>query len=206
MQYISIPNRIILHSRLLLFPQLSSASSNMINFFQNVFVRTISWSQTGQTILPACRVNDRHRHSNSFSFSLDGTILAGTIMIDCTGKPDNVHFWDTATGTATCSFESSSFVVFSPTDTDVAVIRLGSIHWHMLKRDSLKGKTWGGQFSHDSTPDAVCAFDSNGKTIVMSWDKKYLREYDPTTSNWFNNIEKFRTIWLPDNECRLLSN
>ena len=115
-------------------------------------------------------------------------------MIDCTGKPDNVHFWDTATGTATCSFESSSFVVFSPTDTDVAVIRLGSIHWHMLKRDSLKGKTWGGQFSHDSTPDAVCAFDSNGKTIVMSWDKKYLREYDPTTSNWFNNIEKFRTI------------
>ena len=105
-------------------------------------------------------------------------------MIDCIGKPHNVQFWETSTGAATWSFDDSLLVTFSPTDPDVAaLVRSGSIH--LVKRDSFKGKTWGGQTSLDSTPVGYLSFDSNGKIIVMSWDKKHLLECDPgTSSNW----------------------
>ena len=102
-------------------------------------------------------------------------------------KDDEVQFWETATGTAIWLFERSSFVVFSSTDPNIAaLVRSGSIH--MLKRGSFKGKTWGGQTSHNlnSSSGAVCTFNSNGETIVMSEDslKKHLQEHDPNTSDW----------------------
>ena len=57
----------------------------------------------------------------------------------------------------------------------------------MVKRDSFGGKTWAGQTKHNhSNPGAVCIFNSDGKTIVMSSYKneKCFREYDPTTPDW----------------------
>ena len=176
-------------------PQLSSASSNMINSSKYVFVETKSSWFTGSP------------YWHSLSFSSDGTTLAGSAWVrvkDDTSleddtflrEDDQVQFWETLTGTATWSFGCSLFVVFSPTDPNIAaIVRSGSIH--MVKRDSFKGKTWGGQTSYNlnSSSGAVCAFNSNGETIVMSEDdsKKHLREYDPTTSDWssMGNSEHF---------------
>ena len=179
MQYIYLIGSYYLHDSLIIV----NLFANMINPFRYFFVETISWSQTIFRLSDvACSVYDWHSHSGSFSFS---TILAGTIMIDCTGKSKNVQLWDTATGAATWSFEDSSFVAFSPTEPAVAAlvrsdvgtfVRSGSVH--MVKRDSWKTRVV--KTSHDSTLGTVCAFNSNGKTIVMSWDKKHLKGYDPT--------------------------
>ena len=99
-------------------------------------------------------------------------------------KEDQVQFWETATGAATSSFERTSYVVFSPTDPDVAAL-VRSISIHLVKRDSFKGKTWGGQHRHNGTTgsDAVCTFNADGMTIVVS-DGNHLHEYRPTT--WAN--------------------
>ena len=157
-------------------PQLSSASSNMINSSKYVFVETKSSWIIGS-------------HHHSLSFSSDGTTLTGTEKVIRVNKEfptfrkTRVQLWETATGDPTSSFEHSSLVVFSPTDPDMAIlVRPGSVH--MLKRDSFRGKTWGGQTKHDCDPDALCTFNSDGRTVVMSWDRKCLQEYDPTTPAW----------------------
>ena len=154
----------------------------MTNFFKYVFVETkFSWS-IGSSF-------------HSLSFSLDGTTVAGRTLTKAANSSNyaynqpaeyQVQFWETATGAATSLFKRSSFVVFSPTDPNMAVlVRSGSIH--MLKRDSFGGKTWGGQYRHDSTPDAVCTFNSDGKTIAMSSNASatqagnLIHEYDTTT-------------------------
>jgi hypothetical protein len=120
------------------------------------------------------------------SFSSDGTTIAGTTKAPNSPDQGQVQFWETATGATTSSFERSSFVVFSPTDPDIAVlVRSGSIH--MVKRDSFGGKTWGGQNKHNTTTSgAVSTFNSNGKTIVVSlWNRgTHFVEYDATS--WSN--------------------
>ena len=161
-----LSNRIILHSRR---PQLSS--SHMTNSFKYVFVETnSSWA-----------IGSSHF---SLSFSSDGTTIAGTTKdtnrLWGTGE-GQVQFWETATGAATFSFEGSSFVVFSPTDPNMAtLVRSGSVH--ILKRDSFGGKTWGGQYRLNGAPDPThCIFNSDGKTIVVSSKGRELREFDATT-------------------------
>ena len=155
----------------------------MMNSFKYVFVKTkSSWF-----------IGSSHHF---LSFSLDGTSIAGTKKAEkkkynnngrrlaLSLEEDQVQFWETATGAATSSFKGSLFVVFSPTDPDIAaLVRSGSIH--TLKRDSFKGKTWGGQHRLDGTPTsgAVCTFNSSGKTIVVT-NGKNLHEYDTTT--WSN--------------------
>ena len=156
--------------------------SNMINSFKYVFVKT----------KPSWFIGSSH---DFLSFSSDGTTIAGTgkaegknnnnngrrLFFSLEEEKDQVQFWETATGAATSSFKRSLFVVFSPTDPDIAVlVRSGSIH--TLKRDSFKGKTWAGQHRLDgtTTSGAVCTFNSSGKTIVVS-NGKNLHEYDTTT-------------------------
>jgi WD40 repeat protein len=52
----------------------------------------------------------------------------------------------------------------------------------MLKRDSFKGKTWGGQYRHQYFGEvAVFTFNSDGETIVLPWLQKNLHEYKATT-------------------------
>jgi WD40 repeat protein len=128
------------------------------------------------------------------SFSSDGTTIAGTKkghkkITSSICEPDQVQFWETATGAATFSFEHSSFVVFSPTDPNIAVlVRKESIH--IVKRDSFGGKTWGGHYRHQC-PGAVAVFtfNSDGKTIALSWlpfgrhTGKDLGEYNVTTGS-----------------------
>jgi WD40 repeat protein len=149
----------------------------MSNSFKYVFVETnASWV-----------IGSSSHHF--LSFSSDGTAIAGTEKVDDEysefywGDGDKVQFWETATGAATSSFTSSLFVVFSPTDPNIAaLVRPRSIH--MLKRDSFGGKTWGGQYRHQSLDfekSAVFTFNSDGKTIVLSSFQKYLYEYDATT-------------------------
>jgi hypothetical protein len=139
-------------------------------------------------------------HHYSFSFSSDGTTIAGSTY-------DQVQFWETATGAATSSFKGY-FVVFSPTDPDIAaIVRSESIH--IVKRDSFQvgGKTWGGQTKHNITSRDVttvsqtqATFNSNGETIVISespiWTYRdpslaHLYEYDATS--W----SKLRTAQFP---------
>ena len=114
------------------------------------------------------------------SFSSDGTAIAGTGMND---DPffDKVQFWETTTGAATSSFTRSSFVVFSPTDPNIAaLVRPESIH--MLKRDSFGGKTWGGQYNYPRPGEAeIFTFNSDGSTILQSWFHNELREFDVST-------------------------
>ena len=154
----------------------------MINSFKYIFVKTTtSWF-----------IGSSHHF---LSFSLDGTAIAGTKKAEKRnfGNPfkglfygqDHVQVWETATGAATSSFTCSSFVVFSPTDPNLAaLVRPGFIH--ILKRDSFGGKTWGGQYKHQhcEAADTVCTFNSDGTTILRSWNQRYqngLREYDVTT-------------------------
>jgi WD40 repeat protein len=185
-------------SQLLLLPNYLQlpASSNMIDSSKYVFVETkSSWL-----------IRSSHHY---LSFSSDGTTITGstkstksrkaTAYRDARNSEDGrVQFWETATGVATWSFERSSYVVFSPTDPNIAaLVRPRSVH--MVKRDSFKGKTWGGQTSHYLNGDAdavsdACTFNSDGKTIVMpvsqnnstSGSTYHLQEYDPlaTTSKW----------------------
>ena len=149
----------------------------MINSSKYVFVETTSSWFIGS-------------YHHFLSFSSDGTAIAGTKKADVSSlnklvrfySQDEVQFWETSTGAATSSFTCSSFVVFSPTDPNIAaLVRRGSIH--MLKRDSFGGNTWGGQYKHQCPGAAavVCTFNSDGRTIVLSWNQKELCEYDATT-------------------------
>ena len=147
----------------------------MINSFQYVFVETTSSWFIGS-------------YHHFLSFSSDGTAIAGTKKgetnkCDPFHQEDQVDIWETATGAVTSSFTCSSFVVFSPTDPNIAaLVRPGSIH--TLKRDSFGGNTWGGQYKHQRRPGAaaaVCTFGSDGGTIALSWNQKELFEYDATT-------------------------
>ena len=146
----------------------------MINSFKFIFVETTSSWFIGSS-------------HHFLSFSSDGTAIAGTKKGDMSNEferfywQDEVQFWETATGAATSSFTCSSFVVFSPTDPNIAaLVRRGSIH--MLKRDSFGGNTWGVQYRHRKAAAlTACTFNSNGRTIVLSWDQKELHEYDVTT-------------------------
>ena len=75
---------------------------------------------------------------HSLSFSSDGRTIAGTTKD--ANNSEEVQFWETATDAATFSFERSSFVVFSPTDPEIAALFLNQ--WksiHILKRDSFGG-------------------------------------------------------------------
>ena len=121
------------------------------------------------------------------SFSSDGTTIAGTEKErferdEFFPEKDQVQFWETATGSATSSFPSSLYVVFSPTDPNAAaLVRSGSIH--MLKRDSFRGKTWGGQYKLNGTSSgALCIFNSDGRKIAVS-NGKNLHEYHTNFSN-----------------------
>ena len=154
----------------------------MINSFKYIFVETTSSWFIGSS-------------HHFLSFSSDGTAIAGTKKAEKSSNEDDpfkelfygqdhVQFWDTATGAATSSFTCSSYVVFSPTDPNIAALfRPGFIH--ILKRDSFGGKTWGGQYRHQcSAADTVGTFNSDGKTILLSWNQNFqkdLREYDATT-------------------------
>ena len=87
-------------------------------FFQYVFVKTkSSWF-----------IGSSH---DLLSFSSDGTTIAGTKKAKFNEfflEKDQVQFWETATGVVTSSCKSSLFVVFSPTDPDIAsLVRSGSI-------------------------------------------------------------------------------
>ena len=161
----------------------------MINSFKYIFVETTtSWF-----------IGSSHHF---LSFSSDGTAIAGTRKADSyminesdefNGQledlDDQVQFWETATGAATSSFTYSSFVVFSPTDSNIAaLVRPGSIH--MLKRDSFGGNTWGGEYRHQrpGAAAAVCTFNSDGRTIVLSWFQEELCEYDATTWSHLNTF------------------
>ena len=161
----------------------------MINSFKYIFVETTtSWF-----------IGSSHHF---LSFSSDGTAIAGTRKADSyminesdefNGQledlDDQVQFWETATGAATSSFTYSSFVVFSPTDSNIAaLVRPGSIH--MLKRDSFGGNTWGGEYRHQrpGAAAAVCTFNSDGRTIVLSWFQEELCEYDTTTWSHLNTF------------------
>ena len=120
---------------------------------------------------------------HSLSFSSDGTAIAATTKAANGPKKQEsqVQFWETATGAATSSFERSLYVVFSPTNSDIAVlVRSESVH--ILKRDSFGRNTWGGQTRHNTSydPGAVYTFDSDGKTILSSY-RSQLTERDPTT-------------------------
>ena len=146
----------------------------MINSFKYVFVETnSSWA-----------IGSSHR---SLSFSSDGTTIAGA-----NGR--RVQFWETATDAATFSFENSSFVVFSPTDPDIAaLVRSGFVH--IVKRDSFRGKTWGGHHRLNGAPDASdCNFNSNGKTIVVSSKERALYDFDATTSQL--KAGPFERLWM----------
>jgi len=152
----------------------------MINSFKYVFVETTSSWFIGSS-------------HHFLSFSSDGTAIAGTKKADMSKGFDSsywldeVQFWETATGAVTSSFTCSSFVVFSPTDPNIAaLVRPGSIH--MLKRDSFGGNTWGGQYKHKrpGAAAAVCTFNSDGRTIVLSWNQEELCEYDATTWSHMN--------------------
>ena len=142
----------------------------MINSFKYVFVETnSSWA-----------IGSSHR---SLSFSSDGATIAGSTNdtnISWGSRGGPVQFWETATGAATFSFESSSFVVFSPTDPDIAaLVRSGFVH--IVKRDSFGGKTWGGQNRVTAWNVKHCIFSSSGKTIVVSSNERSLHKFDATT-------------------------
>ena len=142
----------------------------MINSFKYIFVETNSSWFIGPSI-------------RSLSFSSDGTTIAGTTKdTNSPNSHERVQFWETATGAVTFSFERSSFVVFSPTDPDIAAL-VRSESMHMVKRDSFGGKTWGGQHRFNGTHRSgeVCTFNSDGKTIVVSSKQNTLYEYDTTT-------------------------
>ena len=146
----------------------------MINSFKFIFVETTSSWFIGSS-------------HHFLSFSSDGTAIAGTKKADTSSEfdrfygQDEVQFWETATGAAISSFKCSSFVVFSPTDPNIAaLVRGASIH--MLKRELFGGNTWGVQYRHRKAAAlTVCTFNSNGRTIILSCNQKELREYDVTT-------------------------
>ena len=147
----------------------------MINSFKYIFVETTSSWFIGSS-------------HHFLSFSSDGTAIAGTKKADTSSEfdrfygQDEVQFWETATGAAISSFKCSSFVVFSPTDPNIAaLVREESIH--MLKRELFGGNTWGGQYRHQrpGAAAAVCTFNSDGRTIVLSWNQKELCEYEVAT-------------------------
>ena len=168
----------------------------MINSFKYVFVETNSSWAIGSS--------DR-----SLSFSSDGRTIAGSTndkIISRGSGGGQVQFWETATGEATSSFESSSFVVFSPTDPDkAALVRKGSVH--IVKRDLFGGKTWGGQNrvspSYDSDLTPPCIFSSDGKTIVVSPNGRDLVGFDATTckkeGGTFNGSWIMKVVCCPIN-------
>ena len=92
-----------------------------------------------------------------------------------------IQFWDTATGAATSSFNDWSFVVFSPTDPDIATI-VGSKGIQLTKRDTPGGKTWSiwGRAEIYFIPPTIPAFRSDGKKITTPGRDGRLYEYDPT--------------------------
>jgi len=119
---------------------------------------------------------------HSLCFSSDGTTIAGTMAVNSTNCSNGrVQFWDTATGRATSSFSDWSFVVFSPTDPDIAII-VGSKGIRLAQRDSAGGKTWStcGRAEAYFTAPTIPAFRFDGKKITVSGNDGCLYEYDPT--------------------------
>ena len=165
----------------------------MINSFKYVFVET----------KPSWFIGSFYHF---LSFSSDGTTIAGSTIAGSKRANDNsrsricseVQFWETATGTATFLIERSRFVVFSPTVPDkAALVRSESIH--IEKRDSFGGKTWGGQYKIQSNPGALCSFNSNGETIVVLKDRRYLDEYDAITFK--SKSGPFECLWMTGVVC-----
>jgi len=93
-----------------------------------------------------------------------------------------IQFWDTATGAATSSFNDWSFVVFSPTDPDIATI-VGSKGIQLTKRDSPGGKTWSvwGLANSYFIAPTIPAFRPDGRKITMPGRDGRIYEYDSTT-------------------------
>ena len=77
-----------------------------------------------------------------------------------------VEFWKTATGTVTSSFNDWSFVLFSPTNPHMAVIR-GSRGIQLVKRNSPEAEVWNisGKANSNFT-GGIVVFISDGKTIT----------------------------------------
>ena len=93
-----------------------------------------------------------------------------------------VQFWDTATGAATSLFKDWSFVLFSPTDPDIATI-VGSKGIQLTKRDSPGGKTWSawGSVNDCFIAPTIPAFRPDGRKITVPGRDGRIFEYDSTT-------------------------
>jgi WD40 repeat protein len=123
----------------------------------------------------------------SLSFSLDGTTVAGTLAkkkskVYPEGK---VNFMETATGAVTSTFNDWRFVVFSPTDPDMAAV-VGKDCIQMVRRSSSGGNTWHLQGGMDEIMDehhfVSCTFTSDGKRITLRNSRGRLFEYNPVTT------------------------
>jgi len=118
---------------------------------------------------------------HSLSFSSDGTTIAGAMPVNSPNYSNGqVQFWDTATGAATSSFNDWSFVLFSPTDPDIATM-VGSGGIQLVKRDSPGGKTWGiwGSVNSYFAAPTIPAFRSDGEKITVPGNDGRLYEYNP---------------------------